>query len=90
MSLSAGASNFSWPLIESNINMTCIDQGLLNSNRNDQINMMSMQLPQVDGASEGFWTLDQQQQFVQCEENNNWFGSAGSWDPLIYVPSELT
>ena len=51
---------------------------------------MSMQLPQVDGASEGFWTLDQQQQFVQCEENNNWFGSAGSWDPLIYVPSELT
>jgi hypothetical protein len=26
---------------------------------------------------------------VQCEENNSWFGSAGSWDPLIYVPSEL-
>ncbi|XP_045805249.1 ethylene-responsive transcription factor ERN2-like [Trifolium pratense] len=86
---SASASNFSWPLIESNVNMTCIDQGLLNSNRNDQINMMSMQLPQVGGANEGFWTLDQQQQFVQCEENNSWFGSAGSWDPLIYVPSEL-
>ncbi|KAL5096925.1 hypothetical protein RYX36_001252 [Vicia faba] len=88
---SASASNFPWPLIDSNIDMTCIDQGILNSNRSDQMNMMNMQLPQAGGSNtEGFWTMDQQQQqFVQCEENNSWFGSGGSWNPFIYVPSEL-
>ncbi|XP_058749377.1 ethylene-responsive transcription factor ERN2-like [Vicia villosa] len=88
---SGSVSNFPWPLIDSNIDMTCIDQGMLNGNRSDQMNMMNMQLPQVGGSnSEGFWTMDQQQQqFVQCEENNSWFGSGGSWNPFIYVPSEL-
>ncbi|XP_004485926.1 uncharacterized protein [Cicer arietinum] len=67
------STSFPWPgVIESNV----------------ETNMVNMQLPIVGGANEGFWTLEQQQQFVQCE-NNSWFGSSGSWDPLIYVPSEL-
>lgn len=91
------STTFPWPLsagiIESTVNdMPCIDQGLSNSNRSGQTNMVSMhmQLPQLvgAGATEGFWALEQQQ-FVQCE-NNSWFStSGGSWDPLIYVPSEL-
>lgn len=93
MLASGSTSNFAWPLIESNIDITCMDQGILNSNRSDQMNMMNMQLPPLIGgaSSDGFWTLDQQQQFVQCENNNNsWFGSGGgSCDPLLYVPSEL-
>ncbi|KAJ1414149.1 DNA-binding domain superfamily [Sesbania bispinosa] len=87
---SASATIFPWPLsgvIESTVDMTCTDQGLSNSNRSGQTNMVSMQLPLAGGATEGFWTLDQQQ-FVQCE-NNSWFGSSASWDPLLYVPSEL-
>lgn len=90
---SASATNFLWPLsgvVESTVDMmTCTDQGVSNENRSDQTNMVNMQLPLVGGASEGFWTMEQQQQFVQCE-NNSWFStSGGSWDPLIYVPSEL-
>ncbi|KAJ1402185.1 AP2/ERF domain superfamily [Sesbania bispinosa] len=87
---SASATIFPWPLsgvIESTVDMTCTDQGPSNSNRSGQTNMVSMQLPLAGGATEGFWTLDQQQ-FVQCE-NNSWFNSSASWDPLLYVPSEL-
>ncbi|XP_027933514.1 uncharacterized protein LOC114189014 [Vigna unguiculata] len=82
-----------WPLsgvIESNIDMACPDQGSSSCNKSGQMmNMVSMQLPLVGGggATEGLWTLEQQQ-FVQCE-NNGWFSYNGSWDPLLYVPSEL-
>lgn len=84
------AANFPWPLygvMEPSVDMTCTDQGPSHSNKSGQTNMMSMQLPQVGGGSEGFWSMEQQQ-FVQSE-NNKWFGSSGSWDPLFYVPSEL-
>lgn len=92
---SADAATFTWPLSgvtdQSTVDMTYTDQGPSNnSNRSGQTNMVSMQLPLVGaGASEGFWTLEQQP-FVQCE-NNSWFSSPNcSWDPLLYVPSELT
>ncbi|MED6155082.1 hypothetical protein PIB30_002290 [Stylosanthes scabra] len=61
-----------------------------NSSRNNsQMNMSSsMQYPLIGGASnEGFWTLEQQQ-FLQCE-GTNWFASNASWDPLLFVPSDL-
>lgn len=80
---SANAATFTWPL--SGVTESYTDQGPSNSIRSGQTNMESMQLPL--GASEGFWTLEQQP-FVQCE-NNSWFSSNCSWDPLLYVPSEL-
>ncbi|BAT87216.1 hypothetical protein VIGAN_05056100 [Vigna angularis var. angularis] len=89
-SLLASAATLAWPLsgvIES-IDMACPDQGPSNCNKSGQMmNMVSMQLPLVGGATEGLWTLEQQQ-FVQYE-NNSWFSYNGSWDPLLYVPSEL-
>jgi len=90
-SLLASAATLAWPLsgvIESTIDMACPDQGSSSGNKSGQVmNMVSMQLPLVGGANEGLWTLEQQQ-FVQCE-NNNWFSYNGSWDPFLYVPSEL-
>ncbi|KAL2340996.1 hypothetical protein Fmac_008936 [Flemingia macrophylla] len=85
-----GSAASTWPLsgvIESTtVDMTCTDQGPSSSNRSGQLNML---MPLVGGAAtEGLWTLDQQQQFVQCE-NNSLFSFNGSWDPLLYVPSEL-
>ncbi|XP_020232312.1 floral homeotic protein APETALA 2 [Cajanus cajan] len=87
------SATLTWPLSEviesTTVDMTCTDQGPSSSNRSGQLNMVTMQLPSVGGAAtESLWTLDQQQQFVQCE-NNSWFSFNGSWDPLLYVPSEL-
>ncbi|KAG2395944.1 uncharacterized protein HKW66_Vig0066800 [Vigna angularis] len=89
-SLLASAATLAWPLSEviESIDMACPDQGPSNCNKSGQMmNMVSMQLPLVGGATEGLWTLEQQQ-FVQYE-NNSWFSYNGSWDPLLYVPSEL-
>ncbi|CAJ1961968.1 unnamed protein product [Sphenostylis stenocarpa] len=89
-SLLASSATLAWPfsgVMESTVDMAFTDQGPSSSNKSGQMmNMGSMQLPLVGGATEGLWTLEQQQ-FV-CE-NNNWFGYNGSWDPLLYVPSEL-
>ncbi|TKY71867.1 Ethylene-responsive transcription factor RAP2-11 [Spatholobus suberectus] len=88
---SASAATLTWPLsgvIESTVDMTCTDQGPSSNNKSGQMNMVSMQLPLVGGATEALWTLEQQQ-FVQCE-NNSWFSYNGSWDPFLYVPSELS
>ncbi|XP_061350688.1 ethylene-responsive transcription factor ERN2-like [Gastrolobium bilobum] len=63
--------------------MIYADEGPSNSNRNGQMNMGNMQLPLVGGETEGFWTLEQQQ-FVQCE-NNSWFSSSVSWDPVVLL-----
>ncbi|XP_061342684.1 ethylene-responsive transcription factor ERN2-like [Gastrolobium bilobum] len=88
---SSSAATFTWPpygITESSTDMIYADhEGPSNSNRNGQMNMGNMQLPLVGGETEGFWTLEQQQ-FLQCE-NNGWFSSSVSWDPLLYVPSEL-
>ncbi|KAG4977755.1 hypothetical protein JHK86_037229 [Glycine max] len=82
-----------WPLsgvIESTVDMTCMDQGPSSSNKSGQMmNMVSMQLPLVGGANEGLWTLEQQQ-FVQCDQNNSWFSFNGSWDPLLYLKMRST
>ncbi|XP_027338163.1 ethylene-responsive transcription factor ERN2-like [Abrus precatorius] len=89
---SASAATLTWPLsgvIDSSVDdITCTDIGAPNSNKSGQMNMVSMQMqvPLVGGANEGLWTLEQHQ-FVQCE--NSWFSSNGSWDPLLFVPSEL-
>ncbi|KAK7306507.1 hypothetical protein VNO77_44454 [Canavalia gladiata] len=92
MLVSGSATTLTWPsfsgVVESTVDMTCTDQGPSNSNKSGQMNMVNMQLPPlVGGATEGFWTLEQQH-LVQCD-NNNWFTSNGSWDPLFFVPSEL-
>ncbi|RDX69214.1 Ethylene-responsive transcription factor RAP2-11, partial [Mucuna pruriens] len=90
----SAAATMTWPLSgaidHSTVDMTCTDEGASsNSNKSGQMmNMVSMQLPIVGGATEGLWTLQEQQQFLQCD-NNTWFSFNGSWDPLLYVPSEL-
>ncbi|KAK7308858.1 hypothetical protein RJT34_05143 [Clitoria ternatea] len=89
---SATAATLTWPLsgvIESSaVDLTCTDHGPSSSNKSGQMNMVGMQLPLVGGATESLWSTLGQQLFVQCE-NNSWFSSNGSWDPLLYVPSEL-
>ncbi|KAK7245541.1 hypothetical protein RIF29_40387 [Crotalaria pallida] len=81
------AATFTWPVTESTIDMTYTTdvEGPSSSSRSDQTNMV---LPLVGGATEGFWTMDQQP-FVPSEINNGWFSSNCSWDPILYEPSEL-
>lgn len=76
-----------WPLsgVAETAELACSDHG------SGKSNVVSMNLPQIGGASEGLWTSElqlQQQQFVHCD-NNSWFGSSVSWDPLLYASSEL-
>ncbi|XP_061356407.1 ethylene-responsive transcription factor ERF027-like [Gastrolobium bilobum] len=73
---------------ESTIGMKNSDLRPSIGNRSDQVNVMGMQLPLIGGATtEGFWT-PKHTQFVLCE-NSSWFGSSGSWDPVLSVSSEL-
>lgn len=52
---------------------------------------------QIGGLPQGFWTPDhqqhqQQQVLVQCDNNGGgWFSSSnnGTWDPLLFVSSQL-
>ena len=87
---SSSTATFTWPLSgvnEYTVDMAYTDPGPSNSSMSGQMNMVSKQLPLVGGATEGFWTMEQQQ-FVQCE-NSSWFSSNSSWDPLLYMPSDL-
>ncbi|XP_028764857.1 ethylene-responsive transcription factor 1-like [Neltuma alba] len=85
-------STGSWPFSgvaepESTFDLTCSDHGLSNSDKNGQTNVVSLEVNQIgETSSECFWSPEQQQ-FVHCD-NNSWFNSGGTWDPLLYT-SEL-
>ncbi|XP_054801464.1 ethylene-responsive transcription factor ERN2-like [Prosopis cineraria] len=72
-----------WPLSDLT-NLTCSDHCLSNSDKNGQTNLVNLQVNQIGGISSYdhcFWTPEQLQ-FVHSDNNNSWFTSGGSWDPL--------
>ncbi|KAJ7947146.1 putative AP2/ERF domain-containing transcription factor [Quillaja saponaria] len=74
-------------LTESTVNFTYSDNFLTNS-KSGRTNTFSssMQFSPVGGVTEVIWPPEQQSVHG---ENSSWFGSNSSWDPLLYVTSEL-
>ncbi|KAK4259557.1 hypothetical protein QN277_005878 [Acacia crassicarpa] len=72
------------------------DQNMIMYSDNHGASNSRSDIAQIGGLlSQGFWPTDQQQQVLEQSDNNGgWFSSNnnninGTWDPLLFVPSEL-
>ncbi|KAJ7968745.1 ethylene-responsive transcription factor ERF119-like [Quillaja saponaria] len=84
------ATTSTWSLpggTKSTVNFTNLENFPTNSKSgSNNTTSNSMQFLPIDGVTEGIWSSEEK--FVHAG-NSSWVGSNGSWDPLLYMTSEL-